>query len=132
MSAPRRYALLGLNLALHGLHQLLVLFIVFGWMWCETRLLHLAVLALVLLSWYGLGPLLGKGSAWGYCVLTDIHWKLRAKLGLGAREGGYIKYLADGLLGRDLDRRRAEQWAVGLFFASAAGSLGSYLVYGGC
>jgi len=72
MTAAHHYYLLLLNLVLHGLHLVLIGFSLVGWMFCETRLLNLVALLLILFSWYGLGPILYKGTPWGYCVITDI------------------------------------------------------------
>lgn len=132
MPVAHRYILLILNLVLHGLHQVLIVFSLVGWIFCETRLLNLIVLMLILFSWYGLGPILRKGNTWGYCVITDIQWQIRKKLGLDSRSGGYVKYLADNLLGGDFDETRADKWAVAIIFACTLASLGTNLLYGSC
>ncbi len=132
MTVVRRYVLLTLNLTLHALHQLLIVFSVVGWMFCETRMLNLIVLLLILFSWYGLGPLLKNGGIWGYCLVTDIQWRVREKLGLSNRDGGYTKYLADNLLKREFDKTRVDKWAAVVITACAIASVTTNLLYGSC
>ncbi len=120
------------NLAFHGLHQALIVFSLIGWMFCETRLLNLVVLLLTLFSWYGLGPLLKKGDAYGYCIVTDIQWKIREKLHMKPLEGGYIKYLADQLIGRKFDENLVDQWTAGIFLLCLISSGVTMYLYGSC
>ncbi len=90
-----------LNLILHVAHQGLIVFTLLGWAFCETRLLHLAAMVLVGVSWLGFGFFHGLG----YCLLTDIQWRLKQRMGERTPTGGYMKFLADRLSGRDLDAR---------------------------
>lgn len=78
-------------------HGSLVLFNLTGWIWKKTRRLHLAVIGLTFLSWFGLGIFFG----WGYCPLTDWHWQVKGKLGETNLPDSYIKYYVDGLMGVD-------------------------------
>ena len=132
MTVMRRFVLQALNLSLHGIHQFLIVFSLVGWLFCETRMLNLVGLALILISWYGLGPLLGKGDAWGYCLVTDIQWGVRRELGLDSRSGGYVKYLADHLLGGDFDETRMDKLVAALFLICIFASVTTNLVYGSC
>ena len=132
MTGVHRYILLTLNLVLHGIHQILIVFSLLGWIFCETRMLNLIVLILILFSWYGLGPILRKGNTWGYCVITDIQWQIRKKLGLDSRSGGYVKYLADNLLGGNFNETRADKWAVAIILTCTLASVTTNLLYGSC
>jgi len=132
MTSVHRYILLTLNLVLHGIHQILIVFSLVGWIFCETRMLNLIVLMLILLSWYGLGPILRKGNAWGYCVITDIQWQVREKLGLDSRSGGYVKYLADNLLGGNFNETRSDKWAVAIILTCTLASVTTNFLYGSC
>ena len=132
LTVVHRYFLKTLNIALHGVHLGLIAFSLLGWMFCQTRLLNLIALGLILFSWYGLGPLLGKAHAWGYCLITDIQWKVRRELGLNSRRGGYMKYLADNLFGGDFDESRIDKWSVAVILACFLLSLTSYLWLGSC
>jgi hypothetical protein len=89
------YALLDYFLV--AFHGSLVLFNLTGWIWKRTRRLHLAVISLTFLSWFGLGVFFG----WGYCPLTDWHWQVKGKLGETNLPDSYIKYYMDGLMGVD-------------------------------
>jgi len=80
-------------------HAVLTLFNCVGWMWRRTRRLHLFVLLVTLLSWFGLGYWYG----WGYCVLTDWHWEVKERLGHPDPPSNYAKYLLDNLTGLDWD-----------------------------
>jgi hypothetical protein len=53
-------------------HSTLALFIVFGWIWHKTRLTNFITLALIALSWFGLGLFYGIG----FCPLTEWHWQV--------------------------------------------------------
>jgi len=132
MTVAHRYILLALNLVLHGFHQILIVFSLVGWIFCETRMLNLIVLMLILFSWYGLGAILRKGNTWGYCVITDIQWQVRKELGLDRRSGGYVKYLADNLVGRDFDETRVDKWCNAIIFTCVFASVATNLLYGSC
>jgi hypothetical protein len=77
------------------LHGSLVCFNLTGWIWRKTRRLHLVLMSLVLLSWFGLGLVYG----WGYCPCTDWHWQVKRELGERGLPASYIKYYADNLTG---------------------------------
>ena len=76
-------------------HTLLALFILFGWVWTRTRKINLLSLFFTLLSW----TLLGIWFGFGYCPLTDWHWRIRNRLGFYDMPDSYIKFLADTLTG---------------------------------
>lgn len=76
-------------------HTGLVLFNLTGWVWGKTRRLHLVVIGLTVLSWFGLGVFYG----WGYCPSTDWHWQVKRKLGETDLPNSYVKYYLDQLSG---------------------------------
>ena len=76
-------------------HSALVLFNCTGWAWRRTRRLHLLALALTALSWFLLGLWFGQG----YCVCTDLHWRVRAALGEPVQDTTYIQFLVRELTG---------------------------------
>ncbi len=84
-----------LDIALAMFHGVLVLFNITGWMWRASRGIHLVVISLTLLSWFGLGIFYG----WGYCPCTDWHWQVKARLGETDLPSSYIKYYVDALTG---------------------------------
>ena len=81
------------------LHGVLVLFNLTGWIWPRTRRLHLIVISLTVLSWFGLGLFYG----WGYCPSTDWHWQVKRKLGETGLPNSYVKYYLDRLTGLSWD-----------------------------
>lgn len=80
-------------------HGGLVLFNMTGWIWAETRRIHLATMGLTVASWFGLGIFFG----WGYCPSTDWHWDVKRRLGETGLPDSYIKYYLDGLTGVSWD-----------------------------
>jgi hypothetical protein len=119
-----------LNFILHALHLGIVLGVGIGWLFCETRLPALALQAVILFSWFALGPL--SGNRLGFCLVTDIQWRLRNRLGLPERGGGYVKHLLDLLTGRDLDAALIDKWTMRAFFACLAANLLTLAVAGWC
>ncbi|MDH3792723.1 MAG: DUF2784 family protein [Rhodospirillales bacterium] len=99
--STRKMGFEALNIGLHLAHQSLIVFTLIGWAFCETRLLHLGIMALVGVSWLGFGIFHGLG----YCLLTDIQWTLKERMGEERPAVGYMKFLADRLSGRDLDAK---------------------------
>ena len=87
------YAFLDYFLA--TIHGALVLFNLSGWAWHFTRRLHLVVISLTFLSWFGLGIFFG----WGYCPSTDWHWRVKQQLGETDLPTSAIKYYVDKLTG---------------------------------
>jgi hypothetical protein len=118
------------NITLHGLHLAIVLGAGVGWMFCETRLPTLVLQAAIALSWAVIGPLAGK--PFGYCLVTDLQWRVRRGIGLTERPGGYMKYLLDGATGRDSDPAFIDRWTARIFAASIAGNLVAMSVFGWC
>ena len=78
-------------------HSSLVVFTLVGWIWKETRKVHLLALTLTMCSWFGLGIWYG----FGYCPCTDWHWQVKTKLGETSLPMSYVKYYADWLTGLD-------------------------------
>lgn len=118
------------NIALHGLHLAIVAGTGVGWIFCEMRLATLGLQGAIALSWLVIGPLAGKPI--GYCLVTDLQWRVRRGIGLAERPGGYMKYLADGMTGRDLDVALIDRWTARIFAASIAANLTALSLYGWC
>ncbi|MFC1885156.1 DUF2784 family protein [Thermodesulfobacteriota bacterium] len=101
-----------LNVLLHILHIAIIVFSLFGWIFEPTRKANLYLLLLVLFSWFGLGLFFG----FGYCLVTDIQWKIMGRLGRKPESGSYIKYLADRITGLNLNEAIMEKTTAALFF----------------
>ncbi len=93
-------ALAALDYFLHGLHFILIAFVVTGWMFASLRRLHLLVLGIVWLSWLGLGLYVRN---FGYCLLTDWQWQVKTALGETNLPPSYLEYLYWRLTGSDVD-----------------------------
>ena len=89
--------LAALNVAFFAFHTVLILFNVFGWIDRRTRPWNLATLLLTLFSWTVMGIWFGKG----YCVCTDLHWRVRAAMGIHDHADSYLVLLVRKLTGWD-------------------------------
>ncbi|WPB58476.1 DUF2784 family protein [Xylophilus sp. GOD-11R] len=96
ISAPV-YALL--NGLLHAIHLGVIAFAVWGWVSPALRPAHLALMLLILGSWF----VLGRWWGIGYCPLSDWHSKLKAAAGGGRPAGSYIHQVLTTLLRRTVD-----------------------------
>jgi hypothetical protein len=99
-----------LNIFFHITHVLIIAFALTGWIFPQTRKLHLIVLLATILSWVGLGFFFG----WGYCFWTDWHWQVRDLLGK-EHPTSYIKLLADSLTGHEWNARTVDLITVFVF-----------------
>jgi hypothetical protein len=76
-----------LNVLFHLIHLGIIFFFLFGWLWQKTLLPHFFLSILILLSWCGLGLFYG----FGYCLVTDIQWKIKKRMGEEPSTEYYIK-----------------------------------------
>lgn len=90
---------------LHVVHLAIILFCLFGWLLPPARPWHLLMCALIVASWFGVG--LWKG--WGYCLVTDIQWRLLRRLGRPVPHTGYVPMLWQRLTGMAPDARRVDR-----------------------
>jgi len=79
------------------IHLLIIGFNLFGWIWPKTRKLHVIVVIVTLLCWFGLGIWYG----WGYCPVTEWQWDVKEKLGETNLPNSFVKYFADKITGKD-------------------------------
>ena len=100
-------------------HSGLIAFNLLGWIWKRTRRLHLVVLGLTYVSWYGFGFFYG----FGYCPCTDWHWDVKRALGEQDLPASYVKYYADALTGMDWDAWLVDRIVMGCGFAALVISL---------
>lgn len=97
-------------------HTALIGFNVLGWAWRRTRRFHLVTISATLLSWFGLGVVYG----WGYCPLTDWHWRIKLMLGETDLPGSWIKYYLDRITGFDWSPTVVDFLVVGTALAALA------------
>ena len=88
-----------MNIFFHLVHLAIIFFFLFGWLLSQTVLAHFILSILILLSWYGLGFFFG----FGYCLVTDIQWKTKKRMGQEPYTEYYIKYMLDKMTGLDLN-----------------------------
>ena len=76
-------------------HSALILFNVFGWVKARFRTAHLVCISLTWFSWV----IAGFWYGFGYCVLTDLHWKVLKTRGFDDLPSSYIVFLVNRLTG---------------------------------
>ena len=108
-----------LNVALFAFHGALVLFNMLGWAWPRTRRLNLATLLLTLFSWTMMGLWYGAG----YCVLTDLHWRVRAAMGIHETASSYLALLVRTLTGWEPPAALVSPVAGAVFLAALGASV---------
>ena len=101
-----------LNVLFHLLHLSIIFFFLVGWISLSTRTAHFVLALLILLSWYGLGLFFG----FGYCLVTDIQWRLKKKLGQDPSTEYYIKYVIDRITGSDIQAGTINKFTTWIFF----------------
>ncbi len=114
-----RFALIVADRFLHLLHWGVMLFCVTGWALPETRLANLMLIGLIALSWFGLG----KFHGYGYCLITDLQWKIKERLGGRPGTDSFVKFQLDRITGRDLNPVTVNRWTQMTFYLSALASL---------
>jgi hypothetical protein len=100
-------------------HTVWILFNSLAWIPKKTRRLNLISLCITAFSWFVLGIWYG----WGYCVCTDLHWKVRAHLGYRDMEMSYTHFLARKLTGIDFNPNTVDVVTAAVFFISFALSI---------
>ena len=85
------------NILFHFVHLAIIFFFLFGWLAGKTLLAHFILSILILLSWCGLGIFYG----FGYCLVTDIQWKIKKRMDEKPYTEYYIKYMIDKVTGFD-------------------------------
>jgi hypothetical protein len=114
-----KIALLMADRLLYLLHLWVMLFCLFGWMFPATRMANLVLNGLVAVSWFGLGILNG----YGYCLITDVQWKIKKRLGETPRSDSFVKYFFDQITRRDLNIQTVNRATQVSFYVSALLSL---------
>ncbi|MBN2481638.1 MAG: DUF2784 family protein [Bacteroidales bacterium] len=100
-------------------HSILTLFNLFGWIHPAARKWNLATLLLTGVSWFGLGIFYG----WGYCPLTEWHFRILEKLGHQDLPLSYISYMLSRLFGLSVLQDMVDAVTLISFFAALAVSL---------
>jgi hypothetical protein len=90
-----------LDYLFHIVHLSVLLICILGWVYQPFRAFHQLVVALVAISWLGLGLKFG----FRYCVLTDTQWRIKRRLGREPYTTSYVKYILDKITGSRIDKK---------------------------
>ena len=102
------------DIAMHIIHSGLILFSMVGFMWDVARPWHLLAQFLIFTSWYGLGQFFYPG----YCVLTDLHWKLKRVRGCEPKASYYTKHVIDSVFGSDVSHKTLDVVSNAILFSA--------------
>lgn len=83
--------LVAADILLTLLHVAVILANLLLWIFPRARRAHVAIVGSTALSWFVLGPWMGRGL--GYCVLTDWHWQVKRALGQRQLPGSFVTYM---------------------------------------
>jgi hypothetical protein len=111
--------LAALDWFLTALHVVIVLAFCFLWIPQSTARLHLWLVSCVAFSWLVLG--LFKGM--GYCLLTDVGWRVKRARGETHLPGSFLKYAADFVTGSNVPPRLVDAVAATLFVLGVGAAL---------
>jgi hypothetical protein len=84
-----------LNITFFVFHTVLILFNVLGWAWARTRRWNLVTLLATAFSW----GVMGIWKGFGYCLITDWHWRVREAMGIRETSSSYLVLLVQTLSG---------------------------------
>lgn len=115
---------IAMDYTLHVIHLSLMSICVVGWMFEPTRTLHLLVVVLVTVSWFGLGKFFG----YGYCVLTDTQWRVKRKLGQEPYTESYVKYILDKVTGLNIDKKLTDGLTLYIYAGAVIFSLATNFI----
>ncbi|WP_337287453.1 DUF2784 family protein [Candidatus Methylomirabilis sp.] len=104
---------------LYMVHMGMMIFCILGWTVPAARRFHLLAVMLIAFSWFVFGAFRG----YGYCVVTDLQWRVKKALGESPLHASFVKYQLDRLTGRDLDARSVEVFTQACFYVSAIASI---------
>jgi len=108
-----------LDAAFHPIHAAIILLSTLGWVFPPTRRIGLAIQALVLFSWFGLGWFRG----FGYCLATDWHARIQRRRGKQGFPHGYIAFLSERLAGIHAEAAATNRITMAVFFVALVCSL---------
>lgn len=93
------YFLKFLDFALSVGHIFFIVFVLIGWYFRRVRSIHFWSVIIVGVFWFIFGLFYG----FGYCPLTDYHWKVKEALGEKELPYSFVEYIFEKLLGVDLN-----------------------------
>lgn len=114
-----------LDIALNIIHTGIILFCLTGWIWRRTVFAHFILIAFIFASWF----ILGIWKGWGYCMLTDIQWHIKTKLGEKDLPNSFIKYLVDRISGRNISAALIDKVALVCFLLATLFAVINFIKY---
>jgi hypothetical protein len=111
--------LAALDWLLAGLHVVFILGFLSLWIPRSTVLLHRWLVGLTAFSWL----VLGWFEGFGYCVLTDLEWRVKHARGIRHLPGSFIKYAVDSTTGLDVPPAWVDRVAATAFVLACAAAL---------
>ncbi len=104
------------NALCHLFHLLLIVFVALGWLFPAYRMAHLGLIVLTLACWI----LLARWYGFGYCPITDWHWKMKQACGKERPKGSYIHLITEQISGRIMNADVVDKWVlIGTIMVSA-------------
>ena len=100
-------------------HTALIAFNLLGWTFAPTRKLNLMSLLITFGSWF----ILGLWKGWGYCFLTDWHYRVLRALGESDMPSSYIAFLIKKFTGWLPNEQWVDVGTVGLAFLALVCSI---------
>jgi len=117
--------MVGLALAdwlLTAVHVAVVVGFVTLWIPRRTARLHRTLVILTAFSWL----VLGATKGFGYCFLTDLHWRVKHARGITHLPGSFLKYAGDFITGQNLPPRQVDTVAACTFVAVCIAAIVRY------
>lgn len=112
-----------LNIFFFTLHASLIIFNMTGWLFDSTRKFHLFTLILTLGSWVIGGFFFG----FGYCFLTDWHYRVLERQGYENLPASFINLILEKFFGIYISGQAADILTVTVF--TVAFTLSVYLIF---
>jgi len=106
-----------IGIAYHVVHLTVIFLNVAGWSVARLRTWSFACQAITLSCWVGFG--IAKGQ-WGFCPLTEYHWRHLRGQGEVGLPGNYVAYIFDRWLGLPMSDGFAAGLVLGCFAMAVA------------
>ena len=107
------YLLIFFDITLTVFHLIFIVFVLIGWFFKKLRLIHFYSVLVVAISWFVLGLYYG----FGYCPITDYHWRIKEMRGEYNLPYSFIEYIIEKPTGLDVSTDLVNYATLGLFLS---------------
>ena len=107
------YLLIFFDITLTVFHLIFIVFVLIGWFFKKLRLIHFYSVLVVAISWFVLGLYYG----FGYCPITDCHWRIKEMRGEYNLPYSFIEYIIEKPTGLDVSTDLVNYATLGLFLS---------------